>query len=190
MSTMNRKIAAAVLALIIVGAGTALLLLPPTLYTFHIESAYPEGNLSPVYLLLTSIQDCTLNVSFVDDPALLFSIDVELYGSYPAASAFELTVNDYRVQSGWVQVGFGGLLSIKSLQVVLGSGVPYKIVIPSSCTNVNATFTYGNGAVGSDASLDYSATGSFVALSFTEDMVFSENVMEVRVGVDGLADYV
>ncbi len=186
---MNRKAVAVVLTLIIVGAGITLILFPPTSDTFHFESEYPEGDIDPVQLWLTDIRDCSLNVSFVDDPDLLYKIDVELYGSHPASSAFELSINDYRVHSGWVEVRFEGIQRIKSLHVVLGSGVPYEIVVPSS-SDMNATFVYGNNAVGSDASLFYSATGSILSLIFTEDMVFSETGMEVTIGSAGLSDYV
>ncbi len=186
---MNRKMIATVLVLVVVGAGATLVLLPPTSDTFHFESEYLEGDRDPVQLWLTDIQDCTLNVSFVDDADLLYDIDVELYGSHPASSAFELSVNDYRVHSGWVEVRFEGKLSIKSLHVVLGSGVPYEIIVPAS-SDMNATFVYGNNAVGSDASLFYSATGSIVNLIFTEEMVFSETGMEVICGTDSRPDYI
>jgi hypothetical protein len=86
-------------------------------------------------------------------------------------------------------VRFEGILRIKNLHVILGSGVPYEIVVPSS-SDMNATFTYGNNAVGSDASLFYSASGSLLNLVFTEDMVFSDSGMEVTVGSAGLSDYV
>ncbi len=186
---MNRKMITTVVILVIVGAGATLVLLPPTSDTFHFEFEYPEGDRYPVQLWLTDIQDCTLNVSFVDDADLLYDIDVELYGAYSASSAFELSINDYRVNSGWVEVRFEGKLSIKSLYVVLGSGVPYEIIVPAS-SDMNATFVYGNNAVGSDASLFYSATGSILSLIFTEDMVFSDTGMEVAIGSAGEPDYV
>ena len=186
---MNRKMITTVVILVIVGAGATLVLLPPTSDTFHFEFEYPEGDRYPVQLWLTDIQDCTLNVSFVDDADLLYDIDVELYGAYSASSAFELSINDYRVNSGWVEVRFEGKLSIKSLYVVLGSGVPYEIIVPAS-SDMNATFVYGNNAVGSDASLFYSATGSIVNLIFTEEMVFSETGMEVICGTDSRPDYI
>ncbi len=186
---MNRKTVAVVLALIIVGAGITLILFPPSSESFHYRAQFPEGDYTRVSLWLTDIQDCTLNVSFTDDPELLYNIDVQLYGSHPEASAFELTVSDFGENSHLLEVRFEGKLSIRSLHVVLGSGVPYEIIVPSS-SDMNATFTYGNNAVGSDASLFYSATGSIVSLIFTEDMVFSETGMEVICGADSRPDYI
>ena len=176
-----------VLVLIVVGAGTALLFIPQSSDSFRLEGMHPDGVKESAYLWLANLQDCALNISFVDDPELLYIIDVELYEPSPASSAFEMTVNDYREQSGWMDIRFNGILSIKSLQVVLGSGVPYEIVVPSSGSNVNATLIYGNNVLGSGASLHYSATGSIANLIFTEDMVFSETGMEVGLGG---ADYV
>jgi hypothetical protein len=198
---MNRRAVAVVLALIIVGAGTILFLSPRSSTSFHFEDVYPEGDRYPVYLWLTDIQDCALNLSFVDNSDLLYQIDVELYDSQPAPSAFDLTIEDFRVQSSWIEVSFHALLSFKSLQITLGSGVPYMIVVTGS--DVNATFVYDNNAIGSGASIDYSITGSFVSLSLTEDMVFSTTGMEVSIsepdyaylsldlpdGVNGLATF-
>ena len=186
---MNRKTVAVVLALIIVGAGTAFILFPPSSDNFHFDVEFPEGDYTRVLLWLTTIQDCTLNVSFIDDPDLLYNLDVELYGSHPAASAFDMTVSDFGENSHLLEVRFEGKTSIKTLQLVLGSGVPYEIIVPSS-SDMNATFTFGNNAVGSDASLFYTATGSIVNLIFTEDMVFSENGMEVICGTDSRPDYI
>jgi hypothetical protein len=183
MSTMNRRAVALVLALIVVGAGTLILLLPQSSSSFHFEADYPEGDRYPVYLWLTDIQDCALNVSFVDDPNFLYEMDVELYESQPASSAFDLTVNDYRITSGWMDVSLHGVESIKSLQVTLGSGVPYFIVVTG--TDVNATFIYDNNVMGSGECLDYSASGSFVNLQFTEDVVVSNEGMEIEVGTSG-----
>jgi len=190
LSTMNRKTVAVVLSLIVVGAGTALILFPPSSDSFHFEAEFPEGDYTRVSLWLTDISDCTLNVSFTDDRELLYDLDVELYESHPETTAFDLTVSDFGENSHLLEVRFEGKLGIKSLHIVLGSGVPYEIIVPSSCSDMNATFIYGNNAVGSDASLFYSATGSFVNLIYTEDMVFSETGMEVKCGVDSRPDYI
>jgi hypothetical protein len=180
MSTMNRRAVAIVLALIVVGAGTVILLLPQSLSSFHLEADYTGEGVDPIYLWLTDIQDCNLTVTFTDNPDLLYSIDIDLYEAAPSSSAFVLTVEE------WFDIRFQAILSIKSLQVTLGTGVPYKIVV--SGTDVNATFIYDNNVIGSGASLNYGATGSFISLNFTEDMVFSDTGMEVRVGATGEAD--
>jgi hypothetical protein len=190
MSTMNRKTIATVLILIVVGGGAVFLFVPWSSNSFHLEGTHPDGAKRSAYLWLTDLQDCALNVSFVDDLDLLYSIDVELYEPSPAPSAFELTVNDYRTQSGVMDIRFEGILSIKSLQVTLGSGVPYTIVVSSSSSNVNATITYENNVIGSGASLNYKATGSYVNLFITEEMVFSNTGMEIIIGGTGRPDLI
>ena len=65
------------------------------------------------------------------------------------------------------------------------SGAANRIEV--SGEKVNASFIYGSSMVVSGSRLDYSATGNFVSLLFTEDMVFSETGMEVFVDA---ADYV
>ncbi len=179
MSTMNRRAIAVVLALIVVAASTVILLLPRSASSFHLEAEYSGDGIDPIYLWLTGLQDCALNVSFVDDPDLMYEIDVELYESQPASSAFDLSVNE------WLDIRFEAILSIKSLQVTLGSGVSYKIVVLSG-SNMNATLIYENNVIGSEASLEYAATGSFVNLQFSEDMVFSDEGMEIDVGTGGV----
>jgi len=180
MSAMNRRAIAVVLALIIAGAGTILFLLPRSSSSFHLEAEYTGAGVDPIYLWLTDIQDCNLTISFVDEPSLLYSIDVELYEAAPSSSAFVLTVEE------WFDIRFEASMSMKRLQVVLGSGVPYKIVVSGS--DVNATFVYDNDVIGSGASLNYGATGSFISLTFTENMTFTDTGMEVSVGLPEEAD--
>ena len=182
---MNKKGIASVIALVVVAGVTAVLLIPRSVSTYHLEAEYPQGEKKPAYLWLTDIQDCNLEVSFVDDLNLLYEVNVALYESVPASSAFEFTVNDYRTSSGWMDVKLNGIKSIKVLQVTLGSGVPYYLVVTG--TDVNATFIYDNSAVGSGASIDYSATGSFVNLTFGETMTFSSFGMDVSIA--GEPDY-
>lgn len=182
MSTMNRRAIAVVLALLVVAAGTVILLLPRSASSFHLEAEYSGDGIDPIFFWLTGLQDCSLNVSFIDDPDLMYEIDVELYESQPAPSAFDLSVDQF------LDIRFEGILSIKSLQVTLGSGVSYMIRVSSFCSNVNATFIYANNVIGSAASLHYSATGSFISLTFTEEMVFSDIGMEVSVGAAGEPD--
>ncbi|MHA1927760.1 MAG: hypothetical protein ACTSV2_04165 [Candidatus Thorarchaeota archaeon] len=185
---MNRKTVAVVLSLIVVGAGITLILFPQSSDSFHFEANVPEGEVYRFSIWMEDLLDCTLNVSFIDDPELLYRMDVELYEPHSASSAFDLTISDYGDTYRIFQVSFEGKIRIKTLQLVLGSGVPYEILVTG--LDVNATIVYGNNAVGSDASLFYSATGSIVNLIFTEDMVFSETGMEIKCGVDSRPDYI
>ena len=179
---MNRKVAAIAIAIIVVGAGAVLLLLPRSADTFHLEKNLPEGNYTSVSFQLKDIQDCSLNVSFVDNPTLLYSMDIRLYTSSPVSTAFDLSVNGENLAQ--LDVELDGKTRIKNINLVLGSGVPYAIGVLG--TNVNATAIYSNNVVGSRASFDFQTTGSFVELRFTEDMVFTSEGMEVNVGTAGV----
>ena len=175
---MNKKVVASVIAIIVIGAGTVLLLLPRSADTFHLEKDLPDGNYTSVSFQLKGIQDCSLNVSFVNDPDLFYSMDIELYKSTPASTAFDLSISGEGL--ALLQVQFIGKTRIKNINLVLGSGLPYAIGVLG--TNVNGTFIYENNAIGSSASLVFLATGSFVDLRLTEDMVFSNTEMEIDVG--------
>jgi hypothetical protein len=178
---MNRRAVAVVLALIIVGAGTVLLLLPRSDTHHGLIRGLPEGSYTRVTFHLNDIQDCSMNVSFIDDPELLYSLDVQLYEPSPAASAFDLTVSE---GTNPLQVTFVGKVRIKEIRLVLGSGMPYGVGVLGS--NVNATVVYGNSAIGSGASFNFQTTGSFVDLQFTESLVFTSEGMEVGVGNAGV----
>jgi hypothetical protein len=175
---MNKKVVASVIAIIVIGAGTVLLLLPRSADTFHLEKNLPEGNYTSISFQLKGIQDCSLNVSFVNNPDLFYSLDIQLYASAPAATAFDVSIGGEGLTL--LQVQFIGKTRIKNINLVLGSGLPYAIGVLG--TNVNGTFIYENNAIGSSASLVFLATGSFVDLRLTEDMVFSNTEMEIDVG--------
>jgi len=185
---MNRKAVAVVLVLIILGTGSFLILFPRSSNSYHFEEQIPEGDVYRYSIWLKDIRDCTLNVSFIDDPDLLYNLDIGLYESHPEDSAFDLSITDYGGTYRIYQVSFEGKVRIRTIQLILGSGVPYEIVVSGS--DVNSTFVYSNNAVGSDASLYYSATGSNVNLIFTENMSFNESGMEITVGSDAQTDYV
>jgi hypothetical protein len=181
---MNRRVVALVLIFVVVGAGTVLLLFPRNSASFHLSAEYPDGEKEPVYLYLLDLEECALNISFIDDPDLLYDMNIELDGSHPASSTFDLIVKDYRDSNNWMEVDFREVRSVTGLQVVLGSGVPYWIVVTG--TSVNATVVYGNNVLGSDASFDYRATGTYVNMIMTEDVVFASEGMEVDVGTGGV----
>ncbi|MFW9837908.1 MAG: hypothetical protein ACFFE7_10330 [Candidatus Thorarchaeota archaeon] len=174
---MNRRVAAVVLALLIVGAGTAIFLLPRSSDTFKFDRELPEGEYDHITIQLRYIRDCTLNVSFVDDPDLMYTISIQLYEPSTASAAFDIEIIDY-VQSFWTQID--GKVPMKSIQLVLGTGLPYELGVTGS--NVNATIIYANNAIGSESSLVYSPSDSILNLTLTQDMVFSQTGMEVSVG--------
>jgi hypothetical protein len=156
--------------------------------SFHFELKYPESAVrGTASVSISNLYDCVLNVSFVDDPDLVYKMDVKLSKPAFAADAFKLTVNKYW-QSGSVSVIFSGAIIrttatpvlVDEVQLILGTATPYYIGVRGE--NVNSSITFSNNMRGSGSWLVYLATGPSLTLQFTEDMVFSGEEMEISVG--------
>lgn len=193
----RRKIAGAV-AVLIVASGFLFVYnygLPAT--SFHFELEYPQHvSRTSVFLSLTSLDDCLVNISFVDDPDLVYRMDIKLSEPAFASDAFVHTVShNWERGGGQMMISFAGSIIratmtkilVDEVQLVLGSATPYDLVVRGS--NVTSTITFGNNMIGSDSSLNYQATGPSLTLIFTEDMVFFNSGMEVSMLYD-LPDYV
>jgi len=195
---INRRKIVGLVIVIIVASGLLFVYnygLPST--SFHSELWYPQQiSKSSVFFSISLLYDCTLNISFVDEEDLVYRMDIRLSEPAFASDAFVLTVSHSWARGyGSVSVSFKGAIIrttatpvlVEEVQLVLGSATPYDILISGS--NVNSSITFGNNMTASESSLFYSATGSNLNISFTEDMVFGSSGMEVRVSED-LPDYV
>lgn len=189
----------------IAGAGVTVLILMGVLFfyyngfpaqSFHWELKVSQSNTpTDVWVLLSELHDCILNVSFVDDPELIYGMDVELSESAFASTAFEHTVSyDWGAdhpriifQGAIVQQAMTRVL-VDEVKLVLGSAVPYSIGV--SGENVTSTFSFGNNMVGSDSFVSYRASGPHLTMVFTEDIVFSDTGMEVSISGGSVPDYV
>jgi hypothetical protein len=161
--------------------------------SFHYERRISDPDNGIYTIGVDNIQDCRLNISFVDDPNLLYSIDVEMYGFESSSSFYvydwEGTIRtdfNYYVRPGrtdWV----GEPTRIKSMDVVLGTGKAYNIYIAG--VNLTAYVTYSNGAlIAPHGYFRYIAPDSTVLFIYdgysVDDSTLEEEADSVRLDVD------
>ncbi len=164
---MNSKaVAGVVIAVVIVGVVGILMFprLTPVATTFHIEEQLPD-ELTDVSLFFGDLEDTNLSISFVDDATLFYSMDIALYEPASAANAF---------RQRWVgstTYSFAALTRIRSMNVTVGTGIPYSFGVWGE--NLDSTIAYDNGAlVGHEVT--YEATGTML-FTLTEDVTMSNN---------------
>lgn len=174
------------------GAGVAILIVVSMLFfyyngfpadSFHLEKRDSQSPPSSVWINLNELHDCVLNVSFLDDPALLYAFDIELSDTVFASEAFTFTVEDW----GYPKITFQGAIIqttahpvyVDKVSLVLGSACPYFIGV--SGENVTSTFHFGNNMTGSGTYVNYWAEGPYLAMTFTENMKFSNTGLEVHI---------
>ena len=163
---MNTKVVAGVVIIVvIVGVVWFLFFMGPTPMTnFHIEDELPE-DLTEVSLFFVDLEDTNLTISFVDDEALFYSMDIALYDPTTAESAFN---------TRWVgstAFRFDALTRIRSLNVTVGTGIPYSFGVWGD--NLDSSIAYDNGAiVGADVT--YEASGEFL-FTLKEDVTMTTN---------------
>ncbi|MGY5852297.1 MAG: hypothetical protein RTU92_01880 [Candidatus Thorarchaeota archaeon] len=164
---MNAKVVAgAVIVVVIVGvAGILLFMNPAPMTDFHIEEQLPD-DLTQVSLFFGDLEDTNLTITFVDDESLFYSMDIALYESTTADNAFDA----YWIASTTYR--FDALTRIRSLNVTLGTGIPYSFGVWG--VNLDSSIVYDNGAlVGSDVT--YEASGEFL-FTLKEDVVMDSDL--------------
>lgn len=147
-----------------VGVGTFMLFVPRM--HEHYEAQHDDQS---SFFISVGGDDMTINISFVNDSLLLYSIDVE---KYPDTTGYS-----YEVMHGGSRVEFGAD-RLKQVTVVFGTAVPYAFGIAGE--NVTAYVTYDNGAIIDGQECDFNHQGSvnYGTMHFT----FTENVT-VRAGM-------
>lgn len=168
----TKKVVGAVVILVaVVGLVVVFMGLPATQTSFHYERQYPADETRKVYLEIDTI-DTNITITFVDDPRLMYSVDVVQYepGDHHNARYQELeTVIDFSIERP---------SRAKSIDVVLGTGTYYDIIL--SGTNFNVSVVYDNGALLEGQECIVSGTGSLY-FELTEDVDFSDMGLEVSV---------
>ena len=153
--------AAAVMVVVVSGLAVGLLVvLPLPSLLHHYEVQVQEGQTS-FNVFLGDLEDTNLSITFVDDPSLLYTMDIALYE--PATPAEAYTYHPIR--------GYDTLLKakvrIRSLNITLGTGVAYYIDVGG--INLDSTIIFDNGANMTWWPLTYAATGRL-------DLVLTENI--------------
>lgn len=177
---MERKtmvLVAVVLIAVVVGA--VLLVWNSSATSFHYERQYPTNETKYVRLALDDLKDTNVTVTFTDDPTLMYSIDVTLY--VPGITyTFE-----YEERSDYLAVDLIATGRVESIDVVLGTGSSYEILVRNG-VNIDATVAFGNNAVLGAREFIYTCTGSF-HFSFDENVNFTDGGLLATVGIAGLA---
>ena len=138
----KRLIAGIVIVVIGVSITGVLFLLPRTTVQYHKTTT---ADYADYKVGIYNVRDCDINVSFTDDPTLLYTMTIETDGSsnfYLHEDSYQTLLNYY--QASGVQWS-GDEVSVKNIDLVLGTGKVYKIDIWG--TQLNVTFNYGNGAI-------------------------------------------
>ncbi len=161
---MKLRTAAIVIALMVtVSVLTIGFVMADTRYSF--QELVPEGA-SQVAVIIYDISDCNLTITFIDEPNLLYRMDIEYYEPIPIWSAYpshEITVGSLAA-SAVIHPN----RRVRFLNVIVGPAIYYLHFF--RCYNVNTTIVY-DGAVELNQTLDYRA-GSFGSLNVivTEDI--------------------
>ena len=168
---MNTKaVAGVVIAVVIVGVAGFLLVFNPLQgnLNFHIEKQI-TSDVTAFELILSDLEDTNLSISFVDDETLLYSIDIALYETTLQENAFTLNTEWTHFHS------LTALTRIRSMNVTLGTGVPYTLTVDGS--DLSSSITYDNGALINNTSgvggvVWYEASGTFL-FTLTENVAMS-----------------
>jgi hypothetical protein len=165
---MKRQLVAVGIVVLIIGSVGVYLFLFPMGSSFHYEKTGTADNVE-YRVGVRNIRDCEINVSFVDDNDLLYSLDIEMYGFssstvfYLYEDATSVLLNYYTGPSRaeWT----GEETRIKSLSIALGTGKAYNIIMAG--TNLTASITYSNGAlIGQSTYLHYLAVESSAVFTY------------------------
>ena len=183
---MNKRKASRVLVIIVIlSSALFVVVFYPYGTDFHFEEQIPEGENRAVVIRFARLADCLVDVSFVNDTSLMYSVDVTLTDAGFVSSSFNIDrMDDAGATEIWVWMDgqFSG--GVKSLTVVLGTGTPYDVFL-AQCENVTMTMTYDNGAIIGGRSMSFVSTGH-ITFILEENVTFGDYGLEV--GLGGLGD--
>ncbi|MGQ4911596.1 MAG: hypothetical protein ACP6KW_05445 [Candidatus Thorarchaeota archaeon] len=163
---MTPRVKAAVVMMVVVSglAVGLLVVLPLPSLLHHYEVKVQEGR-NFFAVTLSDLEDTNLSITFVDDPSLLYTMDIALYEPATPAEAY-----GYHPTSSYYPL-LEAKVRIRSLNVTLGTGVEYFINLDG--INLNSMIIFDNGAISEGYTLNYQGTGRL-------DLVLTENITLTR----------
>jgi hypothetical protein len=167
---MARKLMAGgtIIALVIAVVSGILVFEP---FSTHYEASVHKNN-TRAFFHIDEPEDGNISIGFVDDPTLLYSIDFEQhpFGPRPYMSYFG--------NRDWPTVVVGVICNgpVNSIDIILGTGVSYDIVVRGS--NLSTIITYDNGALVGGNYYNHYASGTLL-FNFTENVNVTADNMEV-----------
>jgi hypothetical protein len=180
----NIIISIAVIIILLGGALTAFFILPTSSNIRHFERNF--SGTKTVQLLIAGLEDCVLTMDYEENEELMYRIDIVLY------DADETLYFEYRqgtfehfVEMNWGN-HYGSTTRAKSMNITLGTGHPYYIVLggDSNSRNVTGNVAFDNNATLGNETFAYLFPGS-LNLLFTEDVDFSQGGLDMEIGKSG-----
>ncbi|TFH03181.1 MAG: hypothetical protein E4H14_17045 [Candidatus Thorarchaeota archaeon] len=185
----QKLIASVISVTAVVGVLIVFVGIPAVQTHFHYERAYPAGETRHVWLRVWDFSEhVEVNVTFVDDPNLMYRIDViqEIAGEQHRLiyqePAFDPTVVTVKVIAT-------GEERVESINIILGTGTPYDFSFDGI---MNVTMVYDNNAMISprtgdtinegDADIYAECYGGTFTFIMTEDVQFNNTGMKVKAG--------
>ncbi|MGQ4912380.1 MAG: hypothetical protein ACP6KW_09450 [Candidatus Thorarchaeota archaeon] len=170
----HRQLLGAGLVVVVVTALLVVLVGVPLISTHFRYERGCAPNETRVFYLNLNVIDTNVTVSFVDDPDLLYQIDVEEYSH--GASHTPTYEEDETSMSFYIN----GLDSarLEQVDVRLGTGTFCDILIWGS--NINASVVFGNRAKLDGQTCAFISDGR-VRFEFSEDVSFSNSSIDVVV---------
>jgi hypothetical protein len=171
--SMDRRIVAVGLVIIIVISIGAYLIISPIGSSFHYQKMSTADN-GEYFVGVYNIRDCEVSVSFTNDTSLLYSMTIEMYES-TSSSVFYFFEDSQRTLLNYYESSSLAMWSkeevpVKKLDLVLGIGKAYKIDL--SGTNLTATVIYSNGAlIGQDSYFQFFSDNGSIYAEFIGDEI-------------------
>ncbi|MEE8181990.1 MAG: hypothetical protein V3T87_01610, partial [Candidatus Thorarchaeota archaeon] len=177
----KRKVLLALIIVAVLSSALFVVVFYPYGTEFHFEEQIPEGENRAVVIRFSWLKDCSVDVSFVNDTALLYSVDVILVDAGFVSSSFHIDkMGSAGATEVWIWMGGERDGNIRSLSVVLGTGTPYDVFL-GQCENVTMTVTYDNGAIIGGRSMSFVSTGH-ITFILEENVTFGNYGLEVGLG--------
>lgn len=169
----RKLVGAALVLVVVVGVLVVFIGLPAVQTTFHYERNYPVDETKYVYFETNVVAN--ISVTFIDDPLLMYSVDV--IQNTPGSQHY-ITHSEHEDHLNVYLMPMEDAPALQSVNIVLGTGTYYEIIIYGA--NINVSVVFDNGAVLQGQEFVMSASGS-LSFELTEDVSFLNNGLEVTV---------
>jgi len=196
---MDRRFVAVGLVAIIVLSVSAYFIIFPMGSSFRYQKMSTADN-GEYFVGVYNIRDCEVSVSFTNDTSLLYSMAIEMYG-ISISTVFYLFEDSSRTllnyyESSTLAMWSRDEVSVKKLDLVLGTGKAYTIAVWG--TNLTATVTYSNGAlIGQESYFQFFSENGSIYAEFNGDEVDDSTLgsssdpvrFDFKLGKTSFADY-
>ena len=160
---MNKK--TTIVSVIVIAIAIVVFLIVSQVGTsLHIENRNVPDEKYAIWII--DVDDCNVSVSFTNDTNLFYAFDVKL-------SSVAFIPNSYSIETLSGRVIFSGSSSVVSVDLTLGTGINYDIIVRGG--NLTTTITYSNGALINNNEVTVLQCGSFT-FNLDEDVIATGNL--------------